>query len=164
MRIPCATISNRRSNPSHMGDYRSDRLAVEPQATKEEPMLNDAEAFNGFAVDDLAQAQQFYTQALGLEVETFEEGVPLINLKLPGSGDTMIYEKADNQPANHTILNFRVDDLDSTVEELTARGIAFERYDDFDQDERGIAEGGGGPRIAWFKDPAGNILSVLEER
>jgi predicted enzyme related to lactoylglutathione lyase len=126
-------------------------------------MLSDSEAFNGFAVDDLAQAQQFYSEALGLEVEAFEGGAPLLNLKLPGTGATMIYEKADNKPANHTILNFRVGDLDAAVEQLTSRGVAFERYDGFDQDERGISAAGGGPRIAWFKDPAGNILSVLEE-
>jgi predicted enzyme related to lactoylglutathione lyase len=126
-------------------------------------MLSDAEGFNSFAVDDLAQAQQFYSEALGLQVETFEEGIPLLSLELPGSGTTMVYEKADNRPANHTVLNFKVDDLDAEVEQLTARGISFERYDDFEQDESGISEGGGGPRIAWFKDPAGNTLAVLEE-
>jgi predicted enzyme related to lactoylglutathione lyase len=126
-------------------------------------MLSDSEAFNGFAVDDLAKAQQFYAEALGLEVEAFEGGAPLLTLKLPGGGGTMIYEKADNVPANHTILNFRVDDLEAEVDELTSRGVAFERYEGFEQDERGISSGGGGPRIAWFKDPAGNILSVLTE-
>jgi len=126
-------------------------------------MLSDAEGFNSFAVDDLTQAQQFYGEALGLKVETFEEGVPLLSLDLPGSGTTMIYEKADNQPANHTVLNFKVDDLDTEVDELTARGVSFERYDDFEQDDNGISEGGGGPRIAWFKDPAGNTLGVMEE-
>jgi predicted enzyme related to lactoylglutathione lyase len=126
-------------------------------------MLNDAEAFNSFAVDDLANAQQFYAEALRLEVETFEDGAPFFSIKLPGGGTTMVYEKADNRPANHTVLNFKVVDLDAEVDELTSRGISFERYEDFDQDEKGISEGGGGPRIAWFKDPAGNTIGVLEE-
>ncbi len=127
-------------------------------------MLKDAEAFNGFAVDDLEKARAFYADTLGLEVETFEKGAPLISLHLPDTGKTMVYAKPDNQPANHTILNFRVDDLEAEVDELAGRGIEFERYDDFDQNEKGISEGGGGPRIAWFKDPAGNVLSVLEEK
>jgi predicted enzyme related to lactoylglutathione lyase len=125
-------------------------------------MLRDSEAFNS-AVDDLEKAKAFYGETLGIEIEEFEEGIPLIGLKLPGTGNTMIYPKEDNQPANHTVLNFKVDDVKSEVDELTARGVTFERYDDFEQDEKGISEGGGGPRIAWFKDPAGNTIAVLQE-
>lgn len=126
-------------------------------------MLKDAEAFNGFAVDDLEKARNFYAETLGLDLEGYEKGIPLISLNLPGTGTTMIYAKPDNEPANHTILNFRVDDINAEVDDLTSRGVEFERYDELDQDEKGISEGGGGPRIAWFKDPAGNVISVLEE-
>jgi catechol 2,3-dioxygenase-like lactoylglutathione lyase family enzyme len=123
-------------------------------------MLRDSKAFSGFATDDLDAAQRFYGETLGLDVEVWDEG-NLLALHLAGGRDTLIYNKPDFVPATYTILNFPVDDVDGAVEELTARGVAFERYDGFDQDERGIARGNG-PAIAWFKDPAGNILSVLE--
>jgi predicted enzyme related to lactoylglutathione lyase len=126
-------------------------------------MLSDTEAFNSFAVDDLDKAKTFYGETLKIEIEEFEEGIPLLGLKLPGTGNTMIYPKDDNKPANHTVLNFKVDDVESEVDELIARGVTFERYDDFEQDEKGISEGGGGPKIAWFKDPAGNTIAVLQE-
>ena len=123
-------------------------------------MLRDSKAFSGFATDDLDAAQRFYGETLGLDVEVWDEG-NLLALHLAGGRDTLIYNKPDFVPATYTILNFPVDDVDGAVEELTARGVAFERYDGFDQDERGIARGNG-PAIAWFKDPAGNILSVLD--
>ena len=85
-----------------------------------------------------------------------------MSLKLPGGRDTLVYRKPDFDPATYTILNFEVDDIDAAAEELGSRGVAFERYDGFDQDEKGIARGPG-PAIAWFKDPAGNILSVLQQ-
>jgi predicted enzyme related to lactoylglutathione lyase len=125
-------------------------------------MLADTEAFSGFAADDLDKAKEFYGETLGLNVELLDAGPGLLTLHLAGDRDTLIYRKEDHAPGNYTILNFRVDDIDSAVDELTSRGVAFERYDGFDQDEKGIARGPG-PNIAWFKDPAGNILAVMEE-
>jgi catechol 2,3-dioxygenase-like lactoylglutathione lyase family enzyme len=121
-------------------------------------MLADSKAFSGFAVDDLEKAKQFYGDTLGLKVSD-EDG--LLTLHLAGDRPTLIYPKGDHQPANYTILNFPVDDIEGAVDELTARGVRFERYDGFEQDEKGIARAGG-PPIAWFTDPAGNILSVLK--
>ncbi|HWT24408.1 MAG TPA: VOC family protein [Solirubrobacteraceae bacterium] len=123
-------------------------------------MLADSRAFSGFAVDDLDAAREFYRATLGLETSE-EHG--LLTLHLAGDRPTLVYPKPDHEPATYTILNFPVDDIDRVVDDLAARGVRFERYDGFDQDERGIARGGG-PFIAWFKDPAGNILSVLQER
>ena len=128
-------------------------------------MLRDSKAFSGFAADDLDAAQKFYGETLGLDVEMWEEG-NLLALHLAGGRDTLIYRKPDFMPATYTILNFPVDDVDATVAELSSRGVTFERYEGFDQDENGISHGianGQGPDIAWFKDPAGNILSVLKE-
>ena len=122
-------------------------------------MLTNTKAFSGFAVDDLAKAQTFYGETLGLNVSE-EHG--LLTLHLAGGRDTLVYPKADLEPANYTILNFAVDDIDAAVEKLGERGVRFERYDGFQQDERGISRDPEGPPIAWFKDPAGNILSVLE--
>jgi hypothetical protein len=87
----------------------------------------------------------------------------LLTLHIAGDRDTLVYEKPDHTPATYTILNFPVDDIDKAVDELSARGVRFERYDGFDQDEKGIARGEG-PYIAWFTDPAGNVLSVLQEK
>ena len=122
-------------------------------------MLTDSRAFSGFAVDDLDAAREFYGGTLGLETSE-EHG--LLTLHLAGDRPTLVYPKPDHEPATYTILNFPVDDIDRVVDDLAARGVRFERYDGFDQDERGIARSGG-PLIAWFKDPAGNILSVLQE-
>jgi catechol 2,3-dioxygenase-like lactoylglutathione lyase family enzyme len=124
-------------------------------------MFANSKAFSGFAVDDLQKARQFYGETLGLKTSE-EHGMPLLTLHLAGDRDTLIYEKPDFTPATYTILNFPVDDVEKAVDELAARGVRFERYDGFEQDEKGIARGEG-PNIAWFKDPAGNILSVLEE-
>jgi catechol 2,3-dioxygenase-like lactoylglutathione lyase family enzyme len=123
-------------------------------------MLTNTKAFSGFAVDDLDRARGFYEESLGLKTST-EYG--LMTLHLAEDRPTLVYPKPDHQPANYTILNFQVDDIEATVDELSARGVEFERYDDFPQDERGIMREGG-PYIAWFKDPAGNVLSVLQER
>lgn len=125
-------------------------------------MLANSKAFSGFAVDDLEKAKEFYGETLGLETSTQGGEMGLLTLHLAGGRDTLIYEKQDFTPATYTILNFPVDDIDATVEELVSHGVAFERYDGFDQDEKGIMRGHG-PNIAWFKDPAGNILSVLQE-
>jgi catechol 2,3-dioxygenase-like lactoylglutathione lyase family enzyme len=125
-------------------------------------MFADTKAFSGFAVDDLQKAREFYGETLGLRTDVLDEENGLMVLHLAGGRDTFIYVKPDFTPATYTILNFEVDDVDAAVDELTSRGVRFERYDDFDQDEKGIARGMG-PDIAWFTDPAGNILSVLKE-
>ena len=123
-------------------------------------MFKDTKAFSGFAVDDLERAREFYEGTLGLEVST-EMG--LLNLKLAGGArPTLVYPKPDFEPATYTILNFPVEDIDAAVDALTERGVAMEVYDGFGQDEKGIARGPEGPPIAWFRDPAGNILAVLE--
>ena len=125
-------------------------------------MLTNAKAYSGFAVDDLEKALEFYGETLGLKTSVLDRDNGLMVLHLAGDRDTLIYRKPDYVPATYPILNFTVDDVDEAVDELTARGVGFERYDGFDQDEKGISRGNG-PQIAWFKDPAGNILSVLEE-
>src|ERR1051325_1881988 len=125
-------------------------------------MLANSKAFSGFAVDDLDKARQFYGETLGLETSVLDEENGLLSLHLADGRDTLVYRKPDFEPASYTILNFRVDDIDETVDGLAARGVRCERYDGFDQDEKGVVRSGG-PQIAWFKDPAGNILSVLQE-
>ena len=122
-------------------------------------MLESSKAFSGFAVDDLERAQQFYGGTLGLS--TSEEN-GLLFLHLAGGRDTLVYPKPDHAPATYTILDFPVDDIDAAVDELGERGVSFERYDGFEQDAKGISRAPNGPPIAWFRDPAGNILSVLE--
>jgi catechol 2,3-dioxygenase-like lactoylglutathione lyase family enzyme len=121
-------------------------------------MLTDSEAYSGFAVDDLEKAKEFYGDTLGMNVSENDAG---LSLKIAGSRDILIYPKPDHSPAPFTILNFPVDDVDSAVETLTGKGVEFERYDGFDQDENGVMRGNG-PTIAWFTDPAGNILSVID--
>jgi catechol 2,3-dioxygenase-like lactoylglutathione lyase family enzyme len=123
-------------------------------------MFAETKAFSGFAVPDLEQAREFYEGTLGLRVS---EDNDLLILHLAGGRDTLVYPKPDHTPATYTILNFQVDDIDAAVDQLTQRGVQFERYDDFGQDEKGISRDQGGPPIAWFTDPAGNILSVLED-
>ena len=124
-------------------------------------MLGNAKATSGFAVPDTDEAKRFYGETLGVDVAVLDEENGVMALKLTG-GDVFVYRKPDFVPATYTILNFEVDDVDAAVEELSSRGIDFERYDGFEQDEKGIARGPG-PSIAWFKDPAGNILSVLQQ-
>lgn len=125
-------------------------------------MFKDTKAFSGFSVDDVPKAKAFYSDTLGLDVE--EGGMGTLLLHIAGGNDVLIYPKgADHTPASFTILNFPVDDIERAVDELTERGVQFERYSgEIEPDERGIFRGGG-PLIAWFKDPAGNILSVLEQ-
>jgi predicted enzyme related to lactoylglutathione lyase len=120
-------------------------------------MLEHSKAFSGFSVDDTAAAKQFYGQTLGIPVSE-ENG--LLTLHLAGDRDTLIYPKDNHIAATFTILNFPVEDIESAVDELVARGVQFEKYDWVD--EKGINRRGG-PPIAWFKDPAGNILSVLQD-
>jgi catechol 2,3-dioxygenase-like lactoylglutathione lyase family enzyme len=131
-------------------------------AEKGDTMLADSKAYSGFAVDDTEKARKFYGETLGLKVSVLERGLQLLELHLAGDRPILIYPKPDFVPATYTILNFPVEDVEATVDELTARGVKFEIYDGFDQDEKGISTGGGGPTIAWFKDPAGNILAVHE--
>jgi catechol 2,3-dioxygenase-like lactoylglutathione lyase family enzyme len=118
------------------------------------------EAFSGFAVPDIEAARAFYSGALGLTVT--DPGMGLLRIDLPGGAHVIVYPKADHVPAVYTILNFAVSDIDVAVDALAARGVVFERYAGAPQDEKGIVRAGG-PKIAWFTDPAGNILSVLEE-
>ena len=125
-------------------------------------MFANTKAFSGFAVDDLEQAKEFYGETLGLETSAPGGAEGLLTLQLAGGRDTLVYLKPDFEPATYTILNFVVDDIDSAVDALAARGVRFERYDGFDQDAKGISRDQG-PSIAWFKDPAGNILAVLQE-
>jgi catechol 2,3-dioxygenase-like lactoylglutathione lyase family enzyme len=125
-------------------------------------MFENTKAFSGFAVDDMQKALEFYGETLGVKTEVLEEEFGLLALHLAGDRDTIVYEKEGFAPADYTILNFEVNDIEKAVDDLAARGISFERYDGFDQDEKGIAHGPG-PQIAWFKDPAGNILSVLQQ-
>jgi predicted enzyme related to lactoylglutathione lyase len=126
-------------------------------------MFTNTKAYSGFAVDDLQKAREFYGETLGLKTSVISEEGGVMSLDLAGDRGTLVYQKPDFTPATYTILNFPVDDIDKAVDELGARGVRFERYDGFEQDEKGIARGEG-PYIAWFKDPAGNVLSVLQER
>jgi catechol 2,3-dioxygenase-like lactoylglutathione lyase family enzyme len=125
-------------------------------------MFENTKAYSGFAVDDLQKAQQFYGETLGLKTTVLDEENGLMSLELAGDRPTLVYRKPDFTPATYTILNFPVDDIDEAVDGLAARGVRFERYDAFEQDEKGISRGNG-PQIAWFKDPAGNVLSVLQD-
>jgi catechol 2,3-dioxygenase-like lactoylglutathione lyase family enzyme len=121
-------------------------------------MFTNTKAFSGFAVDDVDKAREFYSETLGLEVSE-ENGI--LTLHIAGDRPTIVYPRPNHTPAQYTILNFPVDDIDQAVDDLTARGVRFERYEGFDQDERGIMRAEG-PPIAWFKDPAGNVLSVIK--
>ncbi len=125
-------------------------------------MFKDSKAFSGFSVNDLAAAKNFYSYTLGLDVEENPMG---LKLKIAGGNSIFVYPKNDHTPAAYTILNFPVTDIDVAVDELTNAGVIFEHYDNM-TDEKGIARGvsqNRGPDIAWFKDPAGNVLSVLDE-
>jgi len=119
-------------------------------------MFEHTRAFSGFSVDDIPKAAQFYRDTLGLRVS---EADGMLTLHIAGDRDTLVYPKEDHTPATFTILNFPVDDIDAAVDQLAARGIHFEALDGVD--EKGVMRGNG-PAIAWFKDPAGNVLSVLE--
>src|ERR1700676_5425849 len=125
-------------------------------------MLGKSKAFSGFSANDIQSAKEFYGGTLGLEVS---ESHGLLSLNLAGGTTVLIYPKPNHVPATFTVLNFPVDSVDKAVDELTKRGVRFQIYNepDLKTDERGIFRGGG-PVIAWFKDPAGNILSVLEHK
>jgi catechol 2,3-dioxygenase-like lactoylglutathione lyase family enzyme len=128
-------------------------------SAKETVMFENTRAFSGFSVDDVPEARKFYGETLGLRVS---EEYGMLSLHIAGEWNILVYPKPDHTPASFTILNFPVDDIDEAVDELAERGVRFERYDGLEQDEKGIFRGGG-PLIAWFKDPAGNILSVLQQ-
>jgi catechol 2,3-dioxygenase-like lactoylglutathione lyase family enzyme len=124
-------------------------------------MFSETRAFSGFAVPDIEAARAFYADTLGIRT-TEEHGLLTLHLQ-GGERPTLIYPKPDHKPATYTILNFGVDDIEAAVDQLVDRGVTFERYEEMEQDERGIMRAGG-PYIAWFTDPAGNVLSVLQER
>ena len=129
-------------------------------------MLDASKAYSGFAVDDIQKAKQFYAETLGLNVNELDVGQDQPLLELHFGGDrtpVLIYAKPDFTPATYTILNFPVGDVEGAVDELAANGVEFERYDGFDQDEKGIDRSGPAGGIAWFKDPAGNVLAVHGE-
>ena len=123
-------------------------------------MIDPTQAFHGFAVPDIDAARAFYTDVLGIEV-TEESG--MLQLHVGGGTPTLVYPKPDHQPATYTVLNFPVPDVEAAVDDLTARGVGFERYQGtpVETDEKGVFRGGG-PLIAWFTDPAGNVMSVIE--
>ena len=125
-------------------------------------MFTQTQAFSGFSVDDIERAREFYGDTLGLEVEELPPH-GLLRLRIEGGNPTLVYPKEDHEPASFTILNFPVADVEGTVAALRERGVEFERYEGtpMETDEQGIFRGGG-PLIAWFKDPAGNVLSVVE--
>lgn len=122
-------------------------------------MFGATKAFSGFSVNDIDAARRFYGDTLGLRVSE-ENG--MLFLHIAGDRDILIYPKPDHIPATYTVLNFPVDDIEAAVDELGRRGVRFERYDQFKVDDKGIFRGGG-PLIAWFTDPSGNVLSVLQE-
>ena len=138
------------------------KAAATPARKKPTEIFQDARSFSSFSVNDLKQAKEFYGQKLGLDVAETEEGLELNT----GDSTVFIYGKPNHTPASFTVLNFPVNDVDEAVNELNALGIKLEHYDlpDIKTDERGIARGPKGPTIAWFKDPAGNILSVVEAK
>ncbi len=123
-------------------------------------MFQDTKAYSGFSTNDIQKTKEFYSNALGLRV-TEEYG--MLRLHLATGADILVYPKDNHIPATYTVLNFSVNNIEKAVDELKKRGVQFEQYEGMSQDERGIFRSGG-PLIAWFKDPAGNILSVLEEK
>ena len=127
-------------------------------------MLKSSQAFSSFAVKDLEQARKFYRDTLGVDVSDVP-GMGVMRLDLAGGLSVLVYPKPDHAPATFTVLNFPVDDVERTVDALVERGVRFEIYRDgpVKTDAKGISRGNGGPTIAWFRDPSGNILSVLKE-
>jgi catechol 2,3-dioxygenase-like lactoylglutathione lyase family enzyme len=122
-------------------------------------MLEKSKAYSGIGVKDVEEAQRFYGETLGLPVEVIQEEVGLLQVNLAGDRPTLLYRSPDMTPASYTVLNFPVADVEAAVDHLAGKGVSFERYEGFEQDEKGIAHGPG-PTIAWFKDPSGNVISV----
>jgi catechol 2,3-dioxygenase-like lactoylglutathione lyase family enzyme len=125
-------------------------------------MLGDSPAFSGFSVNDLESARRFYTDTLGLRVADVPEMGGLLRLHLGSGADVLVYAKDDHTPASFTVLNFPVPDVEQAVDQLEARGVTFEHYENPPTDEKGIMRAGG-PLIAWFTDPAGNVFSVMQQ-
>jgi predicted enzyme related to lactoylglutathione lyase len=124
-------------------------------------MFKNTKAFSSFSVNDLQRAKEFYGKTLGLEIKDNPMGI--IELQIAGSNNIMVYPKPNHEPATYTVLNFPVDNIENAVDELIAKGIVFEQYEgELKTDKKGISTNPHGPKIAWFKDSAGNILSVLE--
>ena len=140
----------------------SAKTAASPSRKRASNMFKEAKSFSSFSVNDLRRAKEFYGETLGLEIKETPEGLELHT----GNNAVFLYPKPNHTPASFTVLNFHVIDIEKAVDELKSMGVKLEHYDlpDIKTDERGIARGPQGPIIAWFKDPAGNILSVLEER
>lgn len=124
-------------------------------------MLAESKATSGFAVKDIDRAKEFYEGTLGLRVEVLAEEHGVTALKLTGGYDVLMYLSAEMTPASYTMLNFEVDDIDAAVDGLVERGVGFQRYEGFEHDEKGIVRGPG-PQIAWFEDPSGNVIAVLQ--
>ena len=126
-------------------------------------MLQKSKVFSSYSVKNMLEAKAFYTDILGLSVKEDEMGV--LGIHFEDENEVMIYPKDNHEPATFTVLNFKVKNIESVVDELTVKGVIFEQYDSeyIKTDEKGISKGNGGPTIAWFKDPAGNFLSVIEE-
>jgi catechol 2,3-dioxygenase-like lactoylglutathione lyase family enzyme len=125
-------------------------------------VLTDSPAFSGFSVDDLDRARQFYEERLGLRVAEVPEMGGLLRLHLGGGAEVLVYAKPDHTPATFTVLNFPVPDVEAAVDELAGRGVTFEQYENPPTDAKGIMRAGG-PLIAWFTDPAGNVFSVIQQ-
>lgn len=125
-------------------------------------MLKHSKAFSSFSVNDLQKAKQFYGETLGLDIKDNPMGI--IELQVEGNANVLVYPKPNHEPATFTVLNFPVDDIDKAVDALTSKGIVFEQYKELQTDAKGISRNPDGPKIAWFKDPAGNILSVLQQK
>jgi catechol 2,3-dioxygenase-like lactoylglutathione lyase family enzyme len=138
------------------------KTAASPGRKKASNIFKEAKSFSSFSVNDLQSAKEFYEQTLGLHISESPEGLEIHT----DDNIVFLYPKPNHTPASFTVLNFKVDDIEDAVDELISLGVRLEHYDlpDIKTDERGIARGPKGPVIAWFKDPAGNILSVLEER
>jgi catechol 2,3-dioxygenase-like lactoylglutathione lyase family enzyme len=138
------------------------KAAASPTRRKASNMFKEAKSFSSFSVNDIQRAKEFYGQTLGLHLSESPEGLEIHT----ADNIVFLYPKPNHTPASFTVLNFKVDDIEDAVDELSSLGVRLEHYDlpDIKTDERGIARGPKGPVIAWFKDPAGNILSVLEER
>ncbi len=126
-------------------------------------MLGDKKATSGFAVKDLDAAREFYEGTLGLRIEVLSEEFGVTALKLAAGTDVLMYVSPEMSPPSYTMLNFEVDDVEATVDGLSERGISFQRYDGFDHNEKGIVSGGPGPEIAWFEDPSGNTIAVMQQ-
>jgi predicted enzyme related to lactoylglutathione lyase len=142
------------SSVSAAGHHRTDREGIS--------VLTDSPAFSGFSVDDADRARTFYEETLGLRVTVMPEMGGLLRLHLGGGTEVLVYAKPDHVPATFTVLNFPVPDIEKAVDELSGRGVRFEQYENPPTDEKGIMRAGG-PLIAWFTDPAGNVFSVLQQ-